>query len=514
MITVKHLLEQYDLLLKNDDVTSRRLFTLAEQGLLDEKKVPMLKRSLEKSPEHMTMAEKKSLLETVDSLISVVDSEQLNEAKQNYMSKFDKRVPQGYPKESDIPTVVILQRKAIRVFPDNQKIALYYSQALDKYVSIPFGPADRSMGIHMSEETLNEVSQEKATDVYARGMAAVEKIKNDKTLTPAQKAMQARAMNDRLKKLSQRMRTNVSDKTGKNIRTWAGDAAVKTARDAGKLQIDKERQGKEDAAKAAERKKSLSANARLTDLIAVHTGKFAGDAVRNMRAAPVKESFKEKVAAKRQQRLDEVLPLAIPLLGMAAKAALGVAGRAIASGAAKTVAKTAGRAALGAGRLAGRAGRGARRLARRVGGKALDALANMGNSGQSGNSEDPFKPTGSNHEFGLPIQINKPDESIFTQAKKANIAYGQGSAPSAGAAMYNRIQEQTNFDKLSMLSESTNSVSDLFFDDKSVSVNSRVAKKIMNLHESLNRKNKTKIEDMINEDILSFRKVINFALRQ
>jgi hypothetical protein len=39
-----------------------------------------------------------------------------------------------------MPTVIILKRKGIRVFSDNQKIGLYYSQYLDRYISIPFGP--------------------------------------------------------------------------------------------------------------------------------------------------------------------------------------------------------------------------------------------------------------------------------------------------------------------------------------------------------------------------------------
>jgi hypothetical protein len=59
-----------------------------------------------------------------------------------------------------MPTVLILKRKAIRVYPDNQKIALYYSQALDRYISIPFnGARGEPLGMVMNEETerLNEL---------------------------------------------------------------------------------------------------------------------------------------------------------------------------------------------------------------------------------------------------------------------------------------------------------------------------------------------------------------------
>lgn len=78
----------------------------------------------------------------------------LNEVRgygMDYLSKFDPKTPAGYLTDRDIPTVIILKRKAIRVFPDNQKIALYYSQALDKYISIPYGKNNKALGMHLSE---------------------------------------------------------------------------------------------------------------------------------------------------------------------------------------------------------------------------------------------------------------------------------------------------------------------------------------------------------------------------
>jgi hypothetical protein len=39
----------------------------------------------------------------------------------------------------DPPFVLVLKRKAIRLYPNRTKIALYYNQKLDKYFSIPYG---------------------------------------------------------------------------------------------------------------------------------------------------------------------------------------------------------------------------------------------------------------------------------------------------------------------------------------------------------------------------------------
>jgi hypothetical protein len=41
--------------------------------------------------------------------------------------------------ENDPPFVLVLKRRAIRMYPDKTKVALYYSKTLDKYFSVPYG---------------------------------------------------------------------------------------------------------------------------------------------------------------------------------------------------------------------------------------------------------------------------------------------------------------------------------------------------------------------------------------
>jgi hypothetical protein len=56
----------------------------------------------------------------------VIEAEDLTEQKEG--------------KEKDPPFVLVLKRKAIRLYPNNTKIALYYNQKLDKHFSVPYGP--------------------------------------------------------------------------------------------------------------------------------------------------------------------------------------------------------------------------------------------------------------------------------------------------------------------------------------------------------------------------------------
>jgi hypothetical protein len=41
-------------------------------------------------------------------------------------------------KQLDPPAVLIMKRKSVRQFPDGQRVALYYVDKIDKYVTVPY----------------------------------------------------------------------------------------------------------------------------------------------------------------------------------------------------------------------------------------------------------------------------------------------------------------------------------------------------------------------------------------
>jgi hypothetical protein len=51
-----------------------------------------------------------------------------------------KEVKESVSLSKEPPPVLLLKRKAIRMYPDDTRIALYYSQKLDRHFSIPYGP--------------------------------------------------------------------------------------------------------------------------------------------------------------------------------------------------------------------------------------------------------------------------------------------------------------------------------------------------------------------------------------
>ncbi len=161
MKNIKQLREQYDLITEKEEAEVKKLSALVRAGLFDAKKLTSLKRALDKPVDRMTAQEKRMLLNLLDSLMSEVLSNQtvyqkvkqnvMKEGKDNFVS--DRRFGHGYPSQKDMPPVLLLKRKAIRVFPDGQKVGLYYAQAIDKYVTVPFS----DVGLN-EESSLDEVA--------------------------------------------------------------------------------------------------------------------------------------------------------------------------------------------------------------------------------------------------------------------------------------------------------------------------------------------------------------------
>ena len=155
MKTVKQLMEEYNFSIGASSKEESHLVELSKLGLVEETKLPLIQRALNIEPELMSIAEKNNLLELLDSLISHVLYEETkygSKPKQRGFGDFNDRKTNFPDTRTQAPMVLIFKRKAIRSFPGNQMIGLYYSDVLDKFISIPFDDlANSSMGDHLNE---------------------------------------------------------------------------------------------------------------------------------------------------------------------------------------------------------------------------------------------------------------------------------------------------------------------------------------------------------------------------
>ena len=73
----------------------------------------------------------------------------------------------------DTPYILLLKRKAIRIYPDGTKVALYHNKQLDKYFSVPYGPGiDSALQAEETEieEAVDAIGQlQKIKDSHSHG---------------------------------------------------------------------------------------------------------------------------------------------------------------------------------------------------------------------------------------------------------------------------------------------------------------------------------------------------------
>jgi hypothetical protein len=459
MKSIRQIREQYDLITEKEEAEGRKLTALVRAGLFDAKKLPALKKAMEKGVDKMSAAEKRMLINLLDSLMSQVLSNQpvyqkvkqnvqkMDEAKVEYLSKLDPRFDKKYS-EKDIPTVLILKRKAVRVYPDFQKVALYYAQAIDKYVSIPFGEINVGGLNEATSPTGNTSSSRSSTGTVVlpssgrrvalgRRRPLISAQRNQFRNAPAinrwaytagRKTRKAivRSLNEQ-RKLDENL-IKIITAAGSRIAGPAlkyGDDALKTAKQKGSEFLKRWRQSRADKAKEATRKKRTR---ETKDLTKQRRGK----------------TDKPSTAA-------------------------------------------------GAGAAAG---------------TAAGSMAGGGGTNTTG--REWRRPAEQGYQFGL----RPTTSSSFTQKNPTTDAQAQRDYQAQKKANLSMAQQyESVYVQLKNMVESETPLIDISFGDNPITINNTVAKKIVSLHESVNKTNKKKMEKMLDESASSFNKVLTFALR-
>ena len=638
--------EQYDLITEKEEAESRKLATLVRAGLFDSKKLPMLKRALSKDAKDMTPAERKILIELLDSLMAeVLQSQQIySKVKQNvmmkedfefemartelktlindakkilnmlkgegdleawvqskitkaadyisaaadniehsedtvneavgktfngYYSKVDPRY-QKMPTEREIPTIIILKRKAIRIYPDNQKVALYYSQALDKYVTIPFGTFD---GGSVNEEietdeddpyivksSYTKYKNKKDAENLAKMKGSLDAMKRKMAAGGYKEGKSKKAADDTIKARAAAL-TIAIDKAPKETVTKKVDLSKKNPSELSKGNFDRLMQG---ISKDSEMNLATKIGAKV-GLKARRAYDKGVSGAKKVDTAFEETETKSKFFAKREaQRLDELAPAV-------------VAGAIAARAAAPHVARMLGNA-LARGRVATPKG------------PTVPAPKPTTPAPKPAEPAPAPKPSEPAPKPAEPAPAPKPSEPApktaepktqtkpetkpeakpdaktepapaTTPAPKSQGGRGRnnlrrriGAGAAAGllggllgnvprnpsipqpfslrattskpvgnvrtgvdardTSVYRKAMQQNESVLKELYSIKENEEKTLNIANESVIINNTVAKKVISVYESLNASNKKKVESMLNESVDSFKKVLSFVARQ
>lgn len=539
MKTVKQILENLDLK-EYASEEFQKMDILSKEGLFEESRLPILNNALNKDPDDWTDAEKRIVAESLKTVVNTLVVEDVN----SFMKK---------NVEKNIPVVIVLRRKAIRAFPDNQKIALYYSQALDKHVSIPFGPNNDALGIHLDEMASPDVPGYTGSDSnYPIGG-------NDPTNPPD--AIKARISRIRKQKRKSKNKDGIFidspiddiESNKPNVSVVPFQARITPSKIASKDErllrntdgpITNSRLSMLSRGTAKEvyknELKQHTSGLPLSDRLAIRLGSSLSQgiqrgirAIGNIGKTPMQKAGIRKIRISRRPISEEgiidrigkgVANGTAGALRLGSKAASivgdrvgsvidntlpGKAFRAAGGPPAKTavkkawekrneIAATLKKGAIGAGVL----------------GTAL-ALSDMDRKFTDG-SAHAFTGPGRKDLTNISKSDTDPAAQKGTQVSRAPVdaalakrVWGSQTTPSRYAVG----ESVNNLSVLKTIVES-NSPNNIEFGDNSISINKNIAQKILGVYESVNKKNKKKIERMLNENYDSFKEVLNFSIRQ
>jgi len=448
------------------------------------------------------MSKRSSSLTETKSLIS-----------KDHLSKFDERRPAGYPSDKEIPVVLVLKRKAIRVYPDNQKVVLYYSQALDKYVSIPFGPKSDVLGSPLNESRKpRKPREDRDSDLYkalaSKYPGIASQYKKAKEEQPERRALR-------------RMAVKLTRKQKEALSPEERDAIYKTSK---------------EIVKAS----PMPVSHRLGTLTGLWAQKKWADYKARKQPTSVTESYKQKVNALRGNQIDEAwedwalrglkavdTASDIATVGGLAASATGIGsgvGLPVAAGGAagKLAMKYGGKKARNwlANRLAQKKlrnmagkpkgkGRGGKLAGAAAAGlEAIEAIKGVG-AGVS-------KAAATGAKYGKPGSYNfgNIDTKVSGPGQRGTVDL---STPEGKVArsMIQQMRESSNIDKIKYIVENNINSYDMTFEgnDSTINLNNRVAKKVLQVYETLNTKNQKKFSKMLNENATTFKQAINFVIR-
>jgi hypothetical protein len=554
MKNIKQIREHKVILAEREETEDRKLSSLVRAGLFDSKKLPALKKALDKSADKISGQEKRMLVSLLDSLMDQVLSNQsvYQKVKQNVMkeeyeeldeSKLSSRTTKDI---NDLPNIILLRRRAVRVFPGGGKVVMYWADKINRYIPIPVDPVS-TVTRGPNVDGLSESYDDYIKHIYK---AYSQHDEDDPEI--AQHLANAKDAFQNIPKGIERERASIS-----------GRKTIEKAKEIRMISNRKKFGGEQGyAAQAGEFLKSGNRAAALGTLAGGIVGSIARKMakeelettrirMKKMTVSPltgvrknvvVREDFRANLEAQRQ--LDENLVL--KALGAAGGATIKYgskkvydAGKAISN----TISKYKAARAAAAAEKAAKAARREQQLTKieksRTRNKDAFAKRNkdakdsrnlsknknkdknkkadrdslgatLGSLVSGGDNNSSIAATNS-YQTSRREVAKTPGESSFKQARVGDYATRQVKDTQLQRKAFQYQQNENTIQMLKTISEGETKTIN-FNDGNDISVGYTLAKKIINIYESLNKSNKQAMANMLNESIVNFKKISKFAI--
>lgn len=430
---------------------------------------------------------------------------------------------------NDLPNIIVLRRRAVRVFPDGYKVVMYWADKINRYIPIPVDPAVITRGLDLNEARTDSDRKDILSKIYAERLRRAGSTDDDDPESAVQKYKAGRTLKKIGKKYGEVEKIRAAAK-GKNVENQASkqrdyQAGLKMRGPKGILSTAGQmaQSGKPGAALGTLVGGAIGAAARAgVKAIAKRLKEEGIEETRikmmKMSVSPTKgvrktqtsntmirESFQRNLNENRQQ-IDEVVPLIAAAARMALPAAARLAGRYLprAAGATKNVVKGVATKSINKAKSLTKK---VRDYARKR--KARLAAASGVAAGSTGGSSSSSSTT--------------PDKQYTTTRREVARTSAEDSARQRASGDYaTRSTQDTKRQRAAFATESTvkalKSIKEgaektlTFRDGSQISVNHLLAQEIINIYESVNKNNKQLMANMLDESVDSFKKVSKFAV--
>jgi hypothetical protein len=391
-----------------------------------------------------------------------------------------KSVEKTIPSPSHMPTMLMFRRVAYRQYPGKQVVALYYSKLVNKYLSIPFGPDGN---LNLSEAVVEEGAGLEAIKGGLKGAAkgafkghlfgaAVAGGPGAALGTVAGGAVGAykgakKAYN---KAKEQNMEEDWSDTKHQSPTGGlkkSGVMAYRRENPGSKLQtaVTTKPSKLKKGSKAANRRKSFCARmgGMKKRLTSAKTARDPDSRINKaLRKWNCEESFRSRLSQLRESRVDENI--------------VGAVGGWLAS-------------------------------------KAMDFISPKATPSSSSSSDSAFQRYRGATPKAKPTTKTK---STWEKAKPADDTFVSRQKAAMAKELSSSSRKQVAENKISdirTMIESNNSTHEMNINGRTITLNNSMAKRILEVYDSVNTKNKKIVESMLNEDLESFKKLLNFSIK-
>lgn len=401
----------------------------------------------------------------LSSAANYVDSGEA-ELKEDYEEYDIENLDEGSKIDVDInqiPSLIIMKRRAIRVFPDGQKVALYWADRINKYISVPF----QSIGISEDYDPKDKKSKE------SDRVSAYFKTQSDAKRAKAKEMLGNKTLK---KSISKEIKNAPGSSTLYNVGYGIG---------------------------AGIRKRVKLGMAKRRAMATVSKFDTAG--------LPIRESYQNKLIAIREQRqVNEALPL-IPLAVGAARVAIPAIARSAAGRAAAGAAAKYGKKAVDLGKkLFTRGKPKVPKVKPKVKPKGKGKLGAAAAGAAAGSAVSGGSNDGGGSSAPINIRVQRPDSVAFKGSRLSGTDPYKAKRARDFEKSASQNEGNESLKALKTISEGSSDFA-LNFIDGTINVSPSVASKIVETYNALNVENKKLVQEMINSDKNSFMKFANFA---